>query len=288
MAVPGHDERDFEFARKFDLPIIRRRRLPRRSKPTNRLDDHGRAAQTRRSPVNGRGNRPRLSSTACRRPRSRRRSSTGSPSTAWASKAVNYKLRDWLFSRQHFWGEPFPILHRRRTTGVHAVARVASCRCRLPELTTSSRTGTPEPPLARPRDWLQYAREQLRRETNTMPQWAGSCWYYLRFLDPKNDRAALGPGEGKGLDAGRPLRRRGRARGAAPALRPVLAQGALRPRPRQHARAVPEAGQPGDDPGRDGVLDVPDTPTASAGHCQPGRSRSGRPDRSSGRHRRSP
>ena len=86
-----------------------------------------------------------------------------------------------------------------------------------------------------------------------MPQWAGSCWYYLRYIDPQNDQAALGPGEGTVLDARRPLRRRRRARGAAPALQPVLAQGALRPRAGQHARAVPEAGEPGDDPGRDGV-----------------------------------
>ena len=85
-----------------------------------------------------------------------------------------------------------------------------------------------------------------------MPQWAGSCWYYLRFLDPQERAGVHRSGDRKGLDAGRSVRRRRRARRAAPALLAVLAQGAVRPRPRQHAGAVPEAGEPGDDPGRGG------------------------------------
>ena len=121
-----------------------------------------------------------------------------------------------------------------------------------------------------------------------MPQWAGSCWYFLRYLDPKNDEPLLRPRAGEVLDAGRPLRRRRRARGPAPALQPVLAQGALRPRARQHARAVPAAGQPGDDPGRDRIHGL-SRRTGPLGLRQPGRGRRARAMSSRGaiRHGRS-
>ncbi len=116
-------------------------------------------------------------------------------------KAVNYRLRDWLFSRQRYWGEPFPIWHELdaegRPTGLMRTDSEAALPVRLPEMANFKPTGTPEPMLSKaPDDWL-YATApdgtRLKRETNTMPQWAGSCWYYLRFADPKNDQQFLDP-----------------------------------------------------------------------------------------------
>jgi leucyl-tRNA synthetase len=107
--------------------------------------------------------------------------------------AANSKLRDWLFSRQRFWGEPFPILHELddagRPTGIVRPVEERELPVSLPELADFRPGQTPDPPLSRaPADWLFVERDgrRYRRETNTMPQWAGSCWYYLRFLDPRN------------------------------------------------------------------------------------------------------
>ncbi|HEY4761803.1 MAG TPA: class I tRNA ligase family protein, partial [Thermoguttaceae bacterium] len=113
--------------------------------------------------------------------------------------AVNYKLRDWLFSRQHFWGEPFPILHELGDDG-QPNGRIRALRPEdlpldLPaKMTFDAAHDKPEPPLDRaPEDWLYVTIDGkcYKRETNTMPQWAGSCWYYLRFLDPKNKKALV-------------------------------------------------------------------------------------------------
>ncbi len=107
---------------------------------------------------------------------------------------VNYKLRDWLFSRQRYWGEPFPILHELdaegKPTGAVVPLSADELPLKLPELADYKPTGNPEPPLSKAKDWLYVTRGGKRyvRETNTMPQWAGSCWYYLRYLDPRNDR----------------------------------------------------------------------------------------------------
>jgi leucyl-tRNA synthetase len=114
--------------------------------------------------------------------------------------AVNYKLRDWLFSRQHFWGEPFPILHELDADGkptgrVRAVAE-DQLPVDLPDMKNFKPHGRPEPPLDEaPHDWLYPTIDGIRykRETNSMPQWAGSCWYYLRFLDNKNDKVFVDP-----------------------------------------------------------------------------------------------
>src|SRR5438445_3851562 len=119
--------------------------------------------------------------------------------TAWLEergqgvKKVNYKLRDWLFSRQRYWGEPFPILHEvdaaGKPTGLVRTVPVAELPLTLPELEDYKPSGKPEPPLEKATDWVYVTRDgrRYKRETNTMPQWAGSCWYYLRYLDPKND-----------------------------------------------------------------------------------------------------
>ncbi len=119
----------------------------------------------------------------------------------------------------------------------------ARCRCRkselplmLPEMKDYTPTGNAEPPLAKATDWVNTTCPQCggpaKRETNTMPQWAGSCWYYLRYLDPQNDGGVRREGQGEVLDARRSVCRRRGARGAAPALLAVLAQGAVRSRPR--------------------------------------------------------
>ncbi|MBC7856135.1 MAG: leucine--tRNA ligase [Pirellulaceae bacterium] len=108
-------------------------------------------------------------------------------------EAVNYKLRDWLFSRQRFWGEPFPILHelddQGHPTGMIRAVEMKDLPVDLPHLDDYKPHGRPEPPLAKaPAEWLYPVinGKKYRRETNTMPQWAGSCWYYLRFIDPRN------------------------------------------------------------------------------------------------------
>jgi len=107
-------------------------------------------------------------------------------------KAINYKLRDWLFSRQRYWGEPFPILH---TEDGRVIALDESeLPLELPALEDYKPSESGEPPLAKATDWVNVTLPdgtKARRETNTMPQWAGSCWYYLRYMDPKNDVAAV-------------------------------------------------------------------------------------------------
>jgi leucyl-tRNA synthetase len=114
-------------------------------------------------------------------------------------RKVNFKLRDWLFSRQRYWGEPFPILHEvdahGNPTGVIETVPIGELPLELPELDDYKPTGNPEPPLSKAKEWVSVSRGGKRyvRETNTMPQWAGSCWYYLRYLDPKNERAFCAP-----------------------------------------------------------------------------------------------
>ena len=101
---------------------------------------------------------------------------------------INYKLRDWLFSRQRYWGEPFPIVWE---GGRHRAISEEELPVVQPEMEDFKPTGTPEPPLSKALDWVRYS-EKANRETNTMPQWAGSCWYYLRFCDPENSSRFVG------------------------------------------------------------------------------------------------
>ena len=97
---------------------------------------------------------------------------------------VNFKLRDWLFSRQRYWGEPFPILWD-KDSGKHQAVPESELPVLQPEMDDFKPTGSPEGPLAKATDWINYS-ETSKRETNTMPQWAGSCWYYMRYCDPNN------------------------------------------------------------------------------------------------------
>ncbi|MFM8810085.1 MAG: transposase, partial [Chthoniobacterales bacterium] len=114
--------------------------------------------------------------------------------TAWLAErglgraAVQYKLRDWLFSRQRYWGEPFPIVWE---NGKHRALEQSELPVRLPELADFKPTGTAEPPLSKAVDWVKYS-PTATRELNTMPQWAGSCWYYLRYCDPRNSKRFVG------------------------------------------------------------------------------------------------
>ena len=195
MAVPAHDERDFEFATQFGLPI---RTVVRPSdawlaqtgstleRLTQAYTEDGVAVAS--GPFDG------LSTQEFK-----------TKITQWleernlGSGRVNYKLRDWLFSRQRYWGEPFPILHEvdehGRPTGVVEPLSVDELPLCLPEMEDYKPSGRPEPPLGKATEWVNVVRhgKHYRRETNTMPQWAGSCWYYLRYLDPHNQDAFCEP-----------------------------------------------------------------------------------------------
>ena len=170
--------------RKFNLPIVRGRPAAR---PESRI---GRFRGGRNLSVNSTGP---ISSPACRRPSQEGKSPPGWRKRALAAKTVNYKLRDWLFSRQRYWGEPFPIVWKRDRAGnlCHEALPESALPVLPPELTDFKPTATGEPPLARAKDWVNLP-DGSTRETNTMPQWAGSCWYYLRFTDPAYDRAICG------------------------------------------------------------------------------------------------
>ena len=206
-----------------------------------------------------------------RRP-ARRRGQARDHRVAGASRVavaptVTYKLRDWLFSRQRYWGEPFPIVYDERRPGRVARAMLPVDAARDHRLRAASPPTIPTRcPSRRSRARRRLGRGRARpprtrvgrlrprpqaylRETNTMPQWAGSCWYYLRYLDPTNEDAMVDPQVERAWADGtrrrrltegrsrRPLRRRCRARGAAPLVRALLAQGAVRPRLRVDARS---------------------------------------------------
>ncbi len=192
MAVPAHDERDFEFAKQFDLKIIP-------------VIDPGHAFETREDVLQGNacfcGEGQMIHSEALDLSLTGQLSSDAKKAViAYLEKkgvgegTIQYKLRDWLFSRQRYWGEPFPILHFE--DGSKRVLDVSELPLCPPELKDYKPSPTGESPLATARGWveivdLKTGRKALR-ETNTMPQWAGSCWYYLRFCDPKNDMEAWG------------------------------------------------------------------------------------------------
>jgi leucyl-tRNA synthetase len=174
MGVPAHDERDLEFARKFELPILDVVQPPG-DEPATGFVGEGVAIN---SPViNG------LKSADAKK-----------AITAWleghgcGKQAINYKLRDWLFSRQRYWGEPFPIVWE---NGKHRALEESELPVVPPPLEDYKPTGSGDPPLAKAKDWIRYS-GKATRELNTMPQWAGSCWYYLRFCDPKNDQRFVG------------------------------------------------------------------------------------------------
>jgi leucyl-tRNA synthetase len=181
MAVPGHDQRDFEFARSFNLPIVRvvASSMEKADEPLIEAEaEYGVAVNSRNDSIILDG---------LPTPEAKAAITGWLEERALGKKTVNYKLRDWLFSRQRYWGEPFPVVLDEQDR-IHALP-VSELPVRLPELDDFKPTGNPEPPLSKARDWVRYS-DKARRETNTMPQWAGSCWYFLRYIDPRNDRLA--------------------------------------------------------------------------------------------------
>jgi len=202
MSVPAHDDRDFEFATKFNLPIIPVVQPPKNSeiltgiKKDDRSNDtadykgyynevmQGKLAYTGDGIAVNSGRFDGLSTAEFKE-----------QITNWLEEkklgkaAINYKLRDWLFSRQRYWGEPFPVVH---TANGHIIALDENeLPLILPETDNYKPSGDGQSPLANVSDWLntEYKGHKVKRETNTMPQWAGSCWYYLRYLDAHNDKA---------------------------------------------------------------------------------------------------
>ncbi|GHU30899.1 leucine--tRNA ligase [Spirochaetia bacterium] len=188
MAVPAHDERDWDFAKAFNLPIIQ---VVSTEKPSPGTD-YSKAPEQCTTASGFAVNSGYF---------------TGLPTdeasqavTRWleeqgiGTKAINYKLRDWVFSRQRYWGEPIPLIHCPHC-GVVAVPD-SELPLRLPDVQSYAPSGTGESPLATIDEWVNttcpVCGASAKRETNTMPQWAGSCWYYLRYLDPHNDKAFAG------------------------------------------------------------------------------------------------
>jgi leucyl-tRNA synthetase len=180
MAVPGHDERDWEFATKFNLPILKVVARSPEEDPAEPLTaatpEYGYAVNSEQ--FDG-------------MPTAEAKSAI----IDWleergdGKRAVNYKLRDWIFSRQRYWGEPIPLV---QCDGEYYPVPYDQLPVTLPEVESYKPTGTGESPLATVTEWVECSCPDGsgrvgRRETNTMPQWAGSCWYYLRYLDPHNE-----------------------------------------------------------------------------------------------------
>jgi leucyl-tRNA synthetase len=184
MAVPAHDTRDFEFATKFDLPIVQVVQPPDAKTDWRGFVDDG-------TSVNSTG--PEISITGLPTTEAKKKITAWLEEKGLGKKTVNYRLRDWLFSRQRYWGEPFPIVWKRDAAGnlYHEPLPESSLPLLPPTLEDYKPTADGQPPLARAKDWLTLSDGSIR-ETNTMPQWAGSCWYYLRFLDAKNSGAFVG------------------------------------------------------------------------------------------------
>ncbi|MFI5957171.1 leucine--tRNA ligase [Cryptosporangium sp. NPDC051539] len=191
MAVPGQDERDWEFAEVFELPIVRT------VQPTDGFDGN---AFTGDGPAINSGFLDGL-----RVADAKRQIISWLVENGHGEATTTYKLRDWLFSRQRYWGEPFPIVYD--TDGLPVALPENMLAVELPEIDDySPRTfdpddadTDPEPPLARAQDWVNVTLDlgdgpkPYRRETNTMPQWAGSCWYELRYLDPTDENEFVSP-----------------------------------------------------------------------------------------------
>jgi leucyl-tRNA synthetase len=185
MAVPAHDQRDFEFAKTFDLPIIQV------VSPTKefKAHDNQEALECEGFAVNSEQFNGLTTAEFKEK------------ITSWLTdlgvgkKAINYKLRDWVFSRQRYWGEPIPIIHCAKCGPVTVPENELPLK--LPEVEKYEPTGTGESPLANIDSWVNTKCPKCggpgKRETNTMPQWAGSSWYYLRYIDPKNDAQLADP-----------------------------------------------------------------------------------------------
>lgn len=181
MAVPAHDERDHAFAQQYRLPIVEVVAGGDVQRAAFTDNEHGTLVNSANDEVSLNGLTP---------PDARKRIIAWLEAKGIGKFAVQYKLRDWLFSRQRYWGEPIPIIHLE--DGTLKALSEDELPLLLPDLKKFQPSGTTESPLALATDWVTVVDKETgmkgRRETNTMPQWAGSCWYYLRYLDPKNDK----------------------------------------------------------------------------------------------------
>ncbi len=197
MAVPAHDTRDFEFAQKFSIPVVCIIEPDPKESAAAGVDVAAVLSGTACWTGNGRmirsANAQGLDINGMEVEDSKRTTIAWLEARGIGKGAVKYKLRDWLFSRQRYWGEPFPVIHME--DGSTRLVAECDLPLTLPELEDFKPTGTGEPPLSKAGAWLDYIDPETglkgRRETNTMPQWAGSCWYYLRYIDPHNERAAV-------------------------------------------------------------------------------------------------
>lgn len=174
QAVPAHDERDLEFARKFDLPV---RQVVQPSGGEDPIGFVGYGVGINSPVIDGLESRQAI-----------RKITEWLEERGLGKRAINYKLRDWLFSRQRYWGEPFPIVWQ---DGHHRALTESELPVVPPPLEDYKPSGTGEPPLAKAEGWIRYS-DKATRELNVMPQWAGSCWYYLRFCDARNDKRFVG------------------------------------------------------------------------------------------------
>jgi leucyl-tRNA synthetase len=208
MAVPAHDQRDFEFATDFELPITGVVRPPDAWFEARGLNAEA-PAHTWPEAFTGDGvamasANSELSLDGLSVAEAKARTSAWLDDTGNGAEAVTSKLRDWLFSRQRYWGEPFPIVFDVDDNPIAVPESMLPVT--LPEMTNfeplilaEDDPSPPEPPLARAEDWVSVELDLgdgvqvYRRETNTMPQWAGSCWYYLRYLDPTNENEFVDP-----------------------------------------------------------------------------------------------
>jgi len=181
MAVPGHDQRDYEFAKKFDLPIVQV--VAGSDISSAAFTDTETGTMMNSATPDG-----SFSINDLPVKEAIKKTIEYLEKIEKGEKAVEYKLRDWLFSRQRYWGEPFPIIH---VDGEHKAIPEDELPLLLPDVKQYQPTGTGDSPLSAIQDWVNTKDPETgvpaRRETNTMPQWAGSCWYYLRFLDPNNE-----------------------------------------------------------------------------------------------------
>ena len=179
MCVPAHDDRDFEFAKKFDIPIIQVI-----AKDGKAIENMTEAYTEASGTMINSGDWNGMESAVLKKeaPHIIEKMGIG-------RKTVNYKLRDWVFSRQRYWGEPIPIVHCPKCGNVPVPEEELPLR--LPDVESYEPTGTGESPLAAIEDWVNCKCPECgaaaKRETNTMPQWAGSSWYFLRYVDPHND-----------------------------------------------------------------------------------------------------
>lgn len=188
MGVPAHDTRDFEFVKKYNLPIL----------PVINPDSENKeevikgAACWMGDGILFNSNSSEVSIDGLNKAQGIQKITEWLEKSGHGKYCVNYKLRDWLFSRQRYWGEPFPILHFE--DGTKRVLELDELPLCPPDLSDFKPSGDGQSPLARVKDWIEITDpktgKKVKRESNTMPQWAGSCWYYLRFIDPHNENQA--------------------------------------------------------------------------------------------------